>query len=268
MLIAVIVALSAWLLLLEFERRNVFKPERAVTGIPADLGLEFEEIRFVAEDNVPLTGWWIPAPDARGTVLYCHGNAGNIGTRAQVGADLHALGVNVFLFDYRGYGRSGGRCSEAGTYRDARAAYEVVRARYDDADEPPVVVYGGSLGGAIAVQLALDRPVRGLVLENTFTSVPDLGERIYPWLPIRLLGNIRYPTLERIHRVTAPLLVAHSRDDELIPCSMGQLIFNRARHPKTFVELRGAHSEATWPQNPAFARELDAFLARCLKRGG
>ena len=146
-----------------FEWRNVFHPSRRMQGDPGDVGLAFEDVIFFAEDGNRLFGWWIPHPEATGTILYCHGNAGNISTRVNVCAGLHQLKVNVFVFDYRGYGHSRGWPGEIGLARDARAAYEVVRARYDDADEPPVIIYGASLGGSVAVALAAEKPARGLM---------------------------------------------------------------------------------------------------------
>ncbi len=137
--------------------------------------------------------------------------------------------------------------------------------KHDDSDHPPVVIYGASLGGAIAAQLALEKPSRGLILENTFTSVPDMGERIYPWLPIRLFGRIRYNTRAKISRIGVPLLIAHTREDGLVPYDMGEALFKSARHPKTFLQMRGPHGEGTWAENPALLREIAAFVGKVLQ---
>lgn len=265
MITILIMALLAWLALLWFEWANVYKPDRAITETPAGQNVEFEDVTFVAEDGKLLNGWWVPCEDARGTIIYCHGNAGNLGGRVKVCTDLPRLGVNVFIFDYRGYGKSRGWSSEQGTYRDARAAYEFVRARHDDSDDPPVIVYGGSLGAAVATQLALDKKIRGLILENAFTSVPNMGERIYPWLPVRALGRIRYDTVSKIGRIIVPKLIAHSRDDELIPYDMGEELFKKSTHPKTFVTLAGPHNEAGWDVNPTFWTELGRFVKATLQ---
>lgn len=253
-----------WLGLRWFERRSLYAPSRAIEATPADEGLAFEEVTFVTEDARVLHGWWIPHPAARGTILYCHGNASNIGNRIGVARDLHRLRVNVFLFDYRGYGRSKGLPTEQGTYRDARAAYEVVRARHEDAEAPPVIVHGASLGGAIAVQLALDKPVRGVVLEGAFTSTVDVGRRLYPFLPVRLLARYRYDALSRIPGVTVPKLMAHSRDDQVIPFDLGERLFEAAAEPKSFVELAGPHDEASWNNTPAYWTEMERFVTRVL----
>jgi fermentation-respiration switch protein FrsA (DUF1100 family) len=186
LLTTAIVLAVAWLLLRFMEWRSLYYPQRRLAYTPADAGLDYEDVTFVAEDGVALHGWWIPVTGAPGTLIVCHGNAGNIGNRVGLAADLVELGLNIFLFDYRGYGQSRGWPSERGTYRDARAAYEYVRARYADADVPPVVVLGRSLGGAVAVQLALDKPVRGLLVESTFTSVLEMAQELYPVLPVRI----------------------------------------------------------------------------------
>ncbi len=173
-----------------FEWRNVYFPTREFAAKPDQLGMEFEDVDFMSEDARLLHGWWIPCANARGTVIHCHGNAGNIGDRVELAADLHRLRLNVFLFDYRGYGLSRGLPTETGTYADARAAYEVVRARYNDSERPPIIVHGQSLGGAVAIQLALDKSVRGLVVESSFTSVSDMARRLYA-LSIRFAGESR-----------------------------------------------------------------------------
>ena len=247
-----------------FEWRSLFAPSRTLVDTPAREGLAFEEVWFVAEDARALHGWWIPHPEARGTILYCHGNASNIGNRIGLARDLHRLRVNVFLFDYRGYGRSKGWPTEQGTYRDARAAYEVVRARYADAEQPPVIVYGASLGGAIATQLALDKPVRGLILEGAFTSTVDVGRHLYPLLPVRLVVRHRYDALSRIPRITAPKLLAHSRDDQLIPFQLGERLYEAAAEPRQFFALQGPHDEAGWNNTPAYWPVLEQFVTRTL----
>ncbi len=238
-----------------FEWHSLYHPRAERLRTPRDAGLDYEDIAFVAEDAVLLHGWWIPAPGATRTVLYCHGNGDNVGDLVDDAAVLHGRGWNVFLWDYRGYGRSRGRASEKGTYRDACAAYEVVRVRHDGVENPPVAVIGRSLGGAVAVRLAQLKPVRALVLESTFTSVPDLSRVFYPRLPTRWI-KYRYPSIDRIGDVRAPLLVAHSPDDEVIPFAQGRALFEAARGPKRFVQLAGPHEDVGWLRTPAY---LDAI---------
>ena len=259
---AAVYGLARW-----FEWKNLYRPAQRIEMNPGSLGLEYEDVWFVAEDAVRLHGWWIPAEDAVGTIVYCHGNAGNIGDRVEIAADLRKLGVNVFLFDYRGYGQSKGIATEQGTYRDARAAFEVARYRHGDADNPPILVYGSSLGGAIAVQLALDKPARGLVLEGTFTSATEMGERMFPGLPIRWINRYRYNSLSKIASVTCPLVLAHSRKDQLIPYEMGQRLFRAATAPKRMVTLECDHGESGWSYTPRFWTDLQELVARTLGTG-
>ncbi len=257
---------ALWLLARWFEWKNVYAPTSEIEATPESVGLEFEEIEFIAEDGVRLHGWWISHPEARGTILYCHGNGSNIGNRVNLCRDLHALGVNIFIFDYRGYGRSRGWSTEQGTYRDARAGYDVIRAKYDDMESPPVLVYGASLGACIAAQLALDKPVVGAVFEAGFSSVVDVGKHLFPNLPVSLISRFRYEADRRVAQIRAPKLFASSRDDQLIPFNLGQKLYDAAAEPKAFFELRGPHGETGWNETPAFWPALAAFVDQALPR--
>jgi fermentation-respiration switch protein FrsA (DUF1100 family) len=173
-------------------------------------------------------------------MLVCHGNAGNISHRLDTCIALLATGVNVFVFDYRGYGRSEGRPSEEGTYRDAQAAYQWLRQKGFPGTN--IVAFGESLGGGVATELAVREPVGGLVLQSTFTSIPDMGAELFPWLPVRWLGTIRYDTHSKLPRLKVPVLVMHSPADELVGFHHGQRNFAAANEPKLFWELRGDHN--------------------------
>ncbi len=256
--------LAGWLLF--FQWRSVFRPGRAPGPSPADTGLRYEELFFVSEDDVTLRGWWVPHDQARGTILLLNGNAGNLHDRVELIRDLAKLGANVFAFEYRGYGRSRGWPTEQGTYRDARAAYEVVRARHGDAESPPILLLGISLGGAVAVQLALDRPVRGLVVENTFTSIAAMARLRYPAFPLDRLLVFRYDSLAKVSSLRVPLLVAHSANDEVIPYAMGQALYEAAPGPKRFERLSGIHSEIGWRTNPGYWQAVEEFADRVLPR--
>lgn len=261
---AVLLAAGGYGALRLFERHHLFRPRRAFGVTPDQAGLAYEPVDFVAADGTRLHGWWMPAPGARGTILYCHGNAGNISTRMEVYQGLLTLGVNVFAFDYRGYGKSRGIASEDGLYEDARAAFEVVRERYDDADLPPVILYGASLGGAVAAQLASERPVRGLIIEGGFTSAIDVGERWFPRLPVRALAHYRFDTRGKVMALGIPKLFAHSRQDEVVPFDIGQQLFEAAAGPKQFTELGGVHGEAGWQSSPAFYAALKVFIGKAV----
>jgi hypothetical protein len=244
------------------EWKMIYFPRVEIEATPELLGLKFEDITFIAEDGTKLNGWWLPHAQARGTLIHCHGNAGNLGHRVELAARLHQLGVNVFLFDYRGYGRSRGWPSERGLACDARAAYEFVRAQYGDAERPPILLHGQSLGGAVAARLALEKNVRGLILESAFTSVPDMARQLYPGLPLHRLLTTRYDTLDHVARLAIPKLIAHSPDDELVPFEMGRRLFAAAAPPKQFVALAGGHNDGLW--TPEYERALHAFIAQTL----
>ena len=232
-----------------FEWKSLYFPRVTIEATPAQLGLTFEEITLVAEDGVQLNGWWLPQPHARGAIIHCHGNAGNLGHRVELAAELHRLGLNVFLFDYRGYGQSRGWPTERGLYRDARAAYEFVRAQYGHVERPPILLHGQSLGGAVATQLARDKPVVGIIIESAFTSVPNMVRQLYPGLPLYRLISARYNTLASLEQLVIPKLIAHSTEDAIIPFAMGCQLFAAAAPPKRFIVLTGGHNDSAWTDN-------------------
>jgi uncharacterized protein len=233
------------LMLRWFEHSQVYHPDRVLSATGAALGRPFEDVSFKASDGAELNGWFFPAaansPRARFVVVLCHGNAGNISHRLDTCVALLATGVNVFVFDYRGYGRSQGRPSEEGTYRDAQAAYQWLRQKGFPATN--IIAFGESLGGGVAAELAAREPIGGLVLQSTFTSIPDMGADLFPWLPVRWLGTIRYDTRSKLPHLKVPVLVMHSPADDLIGFQHGQRNFAAANEPKLFWELKGDHND-------------------------
>lgn len=252
-------SVSVLLLVRWIEHRLLYRRSRHLKEQPEDHGLTYEDVPFMTQDLVRLHGWWFPAEQAKGSLIICHGNAGNISHRLWMPLGLQDTDWNIFLFDYRGYGRSRGRPTEAGTRNDVLAAYVVVQQLQNRTDLP-IVVYGRSLGGAVALQLAAEEAVSGLVLESTFTSVVDMGKRFYPHLLPEYLCRNRYLGLERIKRVQAPVLVAHARCDETVPFDMGEALYAAAPNPYAFSELQGAHHESGWDSSPEFALTLRTFL--------
>jgi fermentation-respiration switch protein FrsA (DUF1100 family) len=227
-----------------FEHSQVYHPDRVLTATGAELSRPFEDVHFTASDGIELNGWFFPASTnshrRRLAALVCHGNAGNISHRLDICIALLATGVNVFVFDYRGYGRSQGRPSEEGTYRDAKAAYQWLRQKGFPGTN--IIAFGESLGGGVATELAARELIGGLVLQSTFTSIPDMGAELFPWLPVRWLGTIRYDTRSKLPRLKVPVLVMHSPDDELVRFRHGQRNFAVTNEPKLFWELRGDHN--------------------------
>jgi fermentation-respiration switch protein FrsA (DUF1100 family) len=235
-------------------------PGRELTETPRSIGLAFEDVRFTAEDGVELHGWFVPgASGDRPVAILCHGNAGNISHRLDKLAMLHELGLAVLLFDYRGYGQSRGSPTEQGTYRDAHAAWNYLTQRRG-LEPKDIVIFGESLGGAIAAELAADKTPAALILVSTFTSAPDLARKYYWYLPVRLIARFRYPTSEYVARVRAPILVIHSRDDEIVPFAHGQELYRIAHEPKTLVEISGDHNAGFLMSEALIAESMRRFL--------
>jgi len=241
-------------------------PSRALTASPQDIGLPYENIWLRADDGVRLHGWYVPAERARATLLYFHGNAGNISERLDSIRIFHDLGLSVFLIDYRGYGQSEGRPSETGTQRDALAAWAYLTGERGVAPRQ-LVILGRSLGAAVAAWLATQRPPAALIVESTFTSVPDLAAEFYWWLPARRLARFEYRTRDYVAAVRSPVLVAHSLEDEIIPYRHGEALFAVARGPKQLLQLRGGHEDSFIVSGDYYVRALDAFLARYVAHG-
>ena len=256
-------------LLRRFEQLQVYHPNRTLAATGAELGRPWESVRFGAADGVELNAWYFPAtnnaPQSGRVFLLCHGNAGNISHRLDQYSLLLELGAAVFAFDYRGYGQSQGRPSEEGTYRDAHAAYQWLRAKGFAAQQ--IVVLGESLGGGVASELACREPIGALILQSTFTSVADLGAELFPWLPVRWLGRIKYDTANRLPQLRVPLLVLHSRADTLIPFHHAERNFRRANEPKRLVELNGDHNETLLAGRDGCQTAIKEFLAKLAPPG-
>ena len=251
------------LLVFLFQPRLVYFPhvERELKITPRSAGLDYEEVSLHTADGVKLHAWWVPVLNSRGTVLLAHGNAGNISHRLGYVSMFSRLGYSVLLFDYRGYGTSGGNPSEAGTYRDAESAWQhLTEARKLKARD--IVIVGESLGGGVAAWLAVKYPPRALILASTFTSVPDLGAKVYPWLPVRLLARIEYANLARVPLVEAPVLIAHSPNDDIIPFAHGEALFAAARAPKQFLALSGGHNDGFLFAREEWIAAVGEFLGR------
>lgn len=242
------------------QERLLFHPTRSIVASPADAGLSFEDVHFSTSDGETLHGWWVPHDDAFATILFFHGNAGNISGRIDIIDKLHGMGVNVFIFDYRGYGRSTGAPSEEGLYKDSEAALQyLVKNRSIPASN--IVLHGRSLGGGPAAWLGERVQTAALILESTFTSVPDAGAHHYPLLPVRMLANIDFDNLARVARCRCPVLIIHSPQDDVIPFAQSQRLFAAAKNPKVFLELSGSHNEGHAVSGHRYVAGVNAFLA-------
>lgn len=234
-------------------------PSREVDLTPRAIGLDFDPVVFHSADDERLSGWFIPARPARATLLFHHGNAGNIAHRLDSIRLFHELGLSVFIFDYRGYGESSGKPSEAGTYRDAEAAWRYLTGtRGIDAGD--IVIFGRSLGAAIAAHLARHHPPRALIVESAFTSVPDFGAEHYRFFPVRLLARFRYDARAALQAIHAPVLIVHSRDDEIIPFHHGERLYAAANEPKRFLPIAGGHNDGFLISGARYRDGLRDFL--------
>ena len=243
------------------DRYFIFHPDRALSGDPSEVGLAFEDVRFTAADGVVLHGWFVPGGDS-GTLMLLHGNAGNISGRLRRLVDLQTrLDMNVFIFDYRGYGLSEGRPSEKGTYLDAEAALDYLGTR-GDVDHNRIVLFGHSLGTAIAVETAVRRDVHAVLLEAPFTSVGAMASHGYPFIPgIGRILRTKYNSLSKIRDIGAPLMVVHGDSDATIPIRMGREIYEAAAEPKRFLAIPGAdHDDADVVGGDAYYEAIGSFL--------
>jgi len=244
-----------------FQSRLVYFPVKALAATPRAIGLAYEDVILTHADGTALHGWYLPARDDAHSLLFLHGNAGNISHRLDSLRIFHELGLNVLIFDYSGYGQSGGAPGEQQSYADAQLAWQYLTGTRGLAPAR-IVIFGRSLGAGVATWLATRTAPAGLILESAFTSVPDLARKYYPIFPVRLLARIQYDNASRLPTVDCPVLIVHSRDDELIPIDHGRALFDLAREPKSFLELRGDHNAAFMLSGQHYRQGLADFVSR------
>lgn len=249
------------ILLFIMQSKLVYFPSREIICTPTDIRLKYEDLTIETSDGLKLNAWFIPAESATGTALFCHGNGGNICYSLDVVETLNKLKLNVLLFDYRGYGKSEGSPTETGTYIDAETAYQYL-LKDKNVPEKEIIVIGRSLGAAIAANLAKNHKPRLLVLESGFSSTADVAAKQYPIFPVRLLCRYKYKTADYVKDLKCPLLVIHSPEDEIIPYSNGKKIFNSAKAPKEFLEIRGSHNEGFTDSGDLYVNGLRNFIEK------
>ncbi len=237
----------------------IFHPSRGADVRPTQLGIDAEDVYLETEDGVRIHSYFLPASDATRALLFLHGNAGNASHRLPNAAQLAALGTHVLLLDYRGYGLSKGRANEAGVYADARAGLgHLVEQQGLPLDR--IVVFGRSLGGAVAIDLAAGRELAGLILESTFSSAADVAASAFGG-PFRFLAGRRFDSMEKIPRVKAPLLFFHGDRDEIVPFELGRRLFDAAPEPKTFEPIEYAgHNNTVQIGGSNYFAEIGRFL--------
>ena len=233
-------------------------PGRALDMTPIDVGMDYQGVSIETADGVTLHGWFVVGQSAR-VLLFFHGNAGNISHRLESIRQFRDLGLSVLIIDYRGYGQSGGRTTEKGIYRDADAAWRYLTEDRGIAASN-ILVFGRSLGASVASRLASQQQASALIVESSFTSVPDVAQELYPWLPARWMSRFSHATRDYIRDVRCPVLVIHSRDDEIIPFHHGEAIFAAANEPRTLLTLRGTHNDAFLRDERTYLEGIRTFM--------
>ena len=242
-----------------FQGNLIHLPMGEPDRVPSDLGMPYDDVRLETDDGETLHAWWVQAEDAESTILFFHGNAGNIGHRLDSIRIFHDLGYNVLIVDYRGYGESTGSPSEEGLYKDALTAYHWLRHEQALTSDD-LVLFGRSLGAAVASWLATQQPAAGLIVESGFISIPELGAELYPFLPVRPLARYDYATVDHLSLVSAPVLVVHSPDDDIVPFRHGQALFQAANEPKSMLEISGDHNSGFLTSGDYYTDGLRHFL--------
>ncbi len=228
-------------------------------------GLPLEDVWFQAEDGTKLFGWYVQASSAAPVLLWCHGNAGNVIHRLDNLAELYRMGLSVFIFDYRGYGRSAGKPSEEGLYQDALAAYSYLAGTRGIRPDR-LILFGRSLGASVAGTVASQKPAAGLILESPFPSIAAMARAHYGWLPMHWLLSGRFPLGERLARVSIPVLVIHGDRDDIVPIALAREVFNAAREPKSFFVIEGAdHNDTYQVGGRAYFQRLRQFIQEVVR---
>ena len=241
------------------EARAVFFPDTTVRSTPAVLQLKYRDVFIKQDRSTTICGWYIPCPGAKYTVLMFHGNAGNLGDRIDKISYLNSIGFNLFIIDYRGYGASSGKPTVAGVYADAKAAYDYLITE-ENIPASKIIIFGVSLGGAVAVNLAAEvSGYAGLILEGAFSSGRDMAKQIYPYVPNWFFSN-KLNSIDKIEKVTAPKLFIHSRRDEIVPFYLAERLFNKAVSPKKLIEIDGGHGEGFIVSKERYLKAISEFV--------
>jgi uncharacterized protein len=239
--------------------KAIYHPLGSVLHTPKDASLSFEDVTFSTRDGVKISGWWIPAANPRGTVLFCHGNGGNISSCLDSAIIINSLGLNLLVFDYRGYGTSTGSPSEQGTYEDADAAWTYLTS---ERKIPPgrIIIWGRSLGGPIAARTASMHSAGLVIMESTFSSLQQLVNDRFFRTPSWVLSNYAYDTRKYLGKVGAPVLVIHSPDDEVVPFAHGKALYQSLTGPGSFLQIKGGHNNGFVLSRDVYQSSISTFI--------
>lgn len=258
--VVAIAYVATGLILILFQSCLLYWPISKVEITPADLRLPFESVHFTSVDGVKLHGWFIAAEKPIATLLFCHGNGGNISHRMPSIWLMNSMGISTMIFDYRGYGLSEGKPSEQGTYLDAEAAWKHLTEERGIA-QSQIVIFGRSLGGAIAAKLASDHHPASLIIDSSFTSVPDRAAELFWMFPVRPFARFDYNTAQQLGLIDCPVLIVHSPTDKLMPFKHGTSLFTAAREPKQFLERQGEHNDGLCTSNSTTLEVFRRFIS-------
>ena len=236
-----ILCVGLFVLVKYLEHTAVFFPGRSMDSTPAQAGMPYEDLYLTTSDGVKINAWLVKSSPLASTILFAHGNAGTMSDRVMKIKFFHDFGLNVLVFDYRGYGKSQGYPTEKGIYLDAQAAYDYLQSR-PDIDYQRIIGYGESLGGVVAVDLAARRKLAALIIESSITSAQDMAKRLYPFLPSFLM-SLKFDSMSKIKNIDIPKLFLHSPEDQIVLLSMGQKLYEAASGPKSFLLTYGGHND-------------------------
>jgi len=245
--------------------RMVFFPLKEIEQTPDQWGLRYEKVTLTSSHGNRISGWYIPGTNPDRALLFFHGNGGNISHRRESIEIFHHLGLNVFIIDYQGYGESEGAPGEQAMYDDGRAAFDYLVEKRKFKKEN-IVVFGRSLGGAIAVRITAERQPGAAIVESTFASVPDVASYYFPLLSKIIISRYHFNSLAQVKKIHCPLLVLHSRQDDVIPFMSGAKLYNAANNPRNFVELIGDHNSGFMQSQPAYEEVIASFLKASHKK--
>ncbi len=248
------------------QQSMVYNPSSNMEATPKDMGFSYTDVELITAQGTHLHAWWLPHPNPRATLLFCHGNGGNISHREDSFRIFHSLNLNIFIFDYSGYGQSMGKPGEKAVHADTRAAWDWLTQEMDIPAEQ-IIIFGRSLGGGAAAGLAgslQEQGIRphGLIMESTFSSLPDVGTTIYPWLPVRLLARSRFESSRALKKSDIPALFIHSREDDIVPYEIGRKLFESYPGPKDFLHIEGRHNQGFSETGQPYVNGLARYLNR------